>query len=198
MVDDIYCTGEPSTLEYTAKRLPRDFELRFRWRGDSARILADDVDGNAFLFEHHDYIIEAGPEPQRRGFCKEEGICYGAAASRIGITTLPGKIIEPSPPPGLWESHGKKADSKLLRNAGEWNEGSIRCVGSQIECRLNGGEVFQYDSADPGASKWSDRKVAADWVAVKEAGFKLTVSCDNRPIWIRDIRLCDLTKPKSK
>lgn len=192
----IYCTGRFSTLKYTAKKLPRDFELRFSWRSDKPRLFAGfygSSGGNVWFVKRHTDFVDERVRPPRRGLGKKESISYDVAGSRICVVAVADKIVAPTGEEGHSQTLRGQAGGDFDRPQGEWNEGSIRCIGTRIECRRNGGVVFQYEASGKAAEEWAAGPVAGDWVAAKKSGLELTINCIRNPIWVRDVFVADLT-----
>ncbi len=99
----------------------------------------------------------------------------------------------------------QKPTAFTVKKPGEWNRYTITCIGRQVQVRLNGETVNQFNLADFKDAKTNpDGSKAPPWLSKPPAGLPakghigLQGKHGGAPVWYRNIRLHQLTEEEAK
>jgi hypothetical protein len=99
----------------------------------------------------------------------------------------------------------QKPTAFTVKKPGEWNHGTVACIGTKVQVRLNDVFVNQFDITDfKDAKKNPDGTIAPPWLSKPPAGLPvkghigLQGKHGNAPVWYRNVRLHELTAEELK
>ncbi len=99
----------------------------------------------------------------------------------------------------------QKPSAFTVKKPGEWNRYTIACVGKEVQVRLNGQTVNQFDLAKfTDAQKNPDGTMAPPWLSKPPAGLPtkghigLQGKHGGAPVWYRNIKIRELSADEAK
>jgi hypothetical protein len=196
-------------LEYTAEKLPYDFELYFEWKADEVNPLFRD----ATLFVGH--FLFPVPVPFSRNSLDSIGTQYRYTTGKNSIVLATERVFTNFDSERDRYASTEQAFGARGGPAHEWNQGRITYQGPIIKHWINGQTAFEVDLD---GAKDGKRQAEVDfelkrynvaaidrpifqrqfdhWSDLRRRGLTLRLRNDGDLMWYRNIKLRSLVKEK--